>query len=147
MPASLSPHDRRHDMCRSSKAATGGPALVGHLCPPPLWGSGQPQWRKIAARGLLVYTLGGLAQGMPTLLLALELDGRQAGAGWLAALAIVRLAPYVICSPVVGRCSSGSNRARFLLVTSVARAGLAAWLSIAIAADVSPPCWWRRCLF
>ena len=70
-------------MCRSD----------GDLEPTMLWGSGQPRWRKIAARGLVVNTLGSVAQGMPALMLALELEGRQTGAGWLAALAIARLAP------------------------------------------------------
>ncbi len=102
-------------------------------------GSGQAsRGGRIAARGLLVYTLGGLAQGMPTLLLALELEGRQAGAGWLAALAVARLAPYVICSPVAGALLVRVEPRRILLVTSLARAGLAAWLWIAIAADASP---------
>ncbi len=49
-----------------SDAATGGSVRGQIRLPPPLWGSGQPRWRKIAARGLLVYTLGGVAQGMPS---------------------------------------------------------------------------------
>jgi MFS family permease len=85
-----------------------------------------------------VYTLGGVAQGMPALMLALELEGRQAGAGWLAALAIARLAPYVICSPVAGGVLVRVEPRRILLVTSLARAGLAAWLWIAVAAHASP---------
>jgi hypothetical protein len=101
-------------------------------------GSGRPRWQKIAARGLLVYTLGGLAQGVPVMLLALELEGRNAGTGWLAALAIVRLAPYVVCSPVAGAMLARVQPRQVLLVTSLVRGGLAAWLWIAIAADASP---------
>ena len=98
----------------------------------------RPGWRTIAARGLLVYTLGGLAQGVPVMLLALELEGGNAGAGWLAALAIARLAPYVVCSPIAGAMLARVEPRRILLVTSLARGGVAAWLWIAIAADAAP---------
>jgi MFS family permease len=72
------------------------------------------------------------------MLLALELEGGNAGAGWLAALAIARLAPYVVCSPIAGAMLARVEPRRIMLVTSLARGGVAAWLWIAIAADAAP---------
>ena len=54
------------------------------------------------ARCLTTFVLGSVAQGAPFVLVGCRPRTPRREPGWLAAVAAVRLAPYLVCSPVAG---------------------------------------------
>ena len=86
------------------------------------------------ARCLSTYLLGSIAQGAPFVLVAAELERRGVGTNWLAAVAAVRLAPYLLCSPFAGALAGRYEARTVFAVTGLARAALIAALWIALSA-------------
>lgn len=86
------------------------------------------------ARCLSTYLLGSIAQGAPFVLVAAELESRGVGTNWLAAVAAVRLAPYLSCSPIAGALAGRYEARTVFAVTGLVRAALIAALWIALRA-------------
>ena len=101
--------------------------------------TGREPDRMAASRGACPrIVLGSIAQGAPFVLVAAELERRGVGTNWLAAVAAVRLAPYLLCSPVAGALAGRYEARTVFAVTGLARAALIAALWIALSAG-SPP--------
>ena len=83
---------------------------------------------------LTAFVLGSIAQGAPFVLVAAELERRGVGTSWLAAVAAVRLAPYLVCSPVAGALAGRYESRTVFAVTGLARGALIAALWIAVSA-------------
>ena len=81
---------------------------------------------------LTTFVLGSIAQGAPFVLVAAELERRGVGTSWLAAVAAVRLAPYLLCSPVAGALAGRYDTRTVFAVTGLARGALIAALWIAL---------------
>jgi hypothetical protein len=89
------------------------------------------------ARCLWTFVLGSIAQGAPFVLVAAALERRDVGAGWLAAIAAVRLAPYLLCSPAAGALAGRYEARTVFVATNVARGAIVVALWIAVSVD--PP--------
>ena len=81
---------------------------------------------------LTTFVLGSVAQGAPFVLVAAELERRDVGSGWLAAVAAVRLAPYLLCSPVAGALAGRYETRTVFAATGISRGALIAALWIAL---------------
>jgi MFS transporter, DHA3 family, macrolide efflux protein len=91
------------------------------------------------ARCLTTFFLGSVANGAVFVLVAAALERRDVSPSWLAAIAAVRLAPYLMCSPVAGALA-GRHEARMLfVVTGLARAALvvALWIGLGVGAPAA----------
>ncbi len=78
--------------------------------------------------------LGGIAQGAPFVLVAAELERREIGSGWLAAVAAARLAPYLLCSPVAGALAARCETRTVFTAIGLLRSALIGALSVALGA-------------
>jgi hypothetical protein len=86
-------------------------------------------------RGFIAFGLGSVAQGVPLVLVAVALERRGAGSEWLAAVAVARLAPYLVCSPGAGALAGRLDPRRVFSIVGLARGGVAAGLGVALAAE------------
>jgi hypothetical protein len=84
-----------------------------------------------------VFALGGVAQGIPFVLVAVTLERQVTGSGWLAAVAVARLAPYLVCSAGAGALAGRFDAGLIFAITGGARGAIAIALGIAI--TVHPP--------
>ena len=116
-------------------------------CPPPgcaSTGAGRAPTTTTTARATPVgvalgaFALGSVAQGVPVVIVAVSLDRRGVAATWLAALAVARLAPYLLCSPLAGRVVGRWSPSRVLRGSLLARAGLLLALVVALGGGASP---------
>jgi hypothetical protein len=89
-------------------------------------------------RCFAVFSLGGLARGVPVVAVAATLERRDVGSGWLAAVAVASLAPYLLCSPVAGAMAGRFEPRRVFAVTGIVRAAIAAGLGVALATAAVP---------
>jgi hypothetical protein len=53
-------------------------------------------------RHLVAYLAGGLAQGGPFVVVAVEFARRGQGDAYLGGVAVARVLPYLVCSPFAG---------------------------------------------
>lgn len=83
---------------------------------------------------LTTFVVGGIAQGAPFVLVAAALERRDVETGWLAAVAAVRLAPYLVCSPVAGALAGRYEARTVFAATSLARCALvvALWIALGV---------------
>ncbi len=88
---------------------------------------------------MLSFSLGSLAQGVPFTVVALDFDRRGDGPGWIAAVALARLVPYLACSAVAGALASRLAPRQVLVGCGVCRAILAVGLWICLAVDLARP--------
>jgi MFS family permease len=65
-------------------------------------------WRRTVVQCFAAFALGSFANGAPFVVVMATLESAGAGAGWVAAVAVARLVPYLVCSPasgaIAGRC-------------------------------------------
>ncbi len=89
------------------------------------------------ARALTVFALGSIAQGVPFAVVAVDVNRGDGSGRWVAAVALTRLAPYLLCSSVAGAIVARLSAQRVFALCGIARAatGLALWG--ALAADLS----------
>lgn len=94
--------------------------------------------RAAVAPWFATFVLGSIAQGAPFVVVAASLERREVGSGWLAAVAAVRLAPYLVCSPVAGAIAGRYAARPVLAVTGLGRGVVIVALWIAVRCG-SPP--------
>jgi MFS family permease len=99
---------------------------------------GARRWDAGLAPCLGTFVLGGIAQGAPFVLVAASLERQDAGSGWLAVVAAVRLAPYLVCSPVAGAIAGRYAPQRVFAVSSLARWVVIVALWVALRAGSAP---------
>ncbi|HEX4981956.1 MAG TPA: hypothetical protein VFV63_09665 [Ilumatobacteraceae bacterium] len=85
---------------------------------------------------LATFVLGSVAQGAPFVLVAAELERRDVGSGWLAAVAAVRMAPYLLCSPFAGALAGRYATRTVFAATGISRGALitALWIGLGMGA-------------
>jgi hypothetical protein len=86
-------------------------------------------------RGFVAFGLGSVAHGVPMVLVTVALEHRDAGAPWIAALAVVRLAPYLLCSPAAGVLAGRLAVVRVFTIAGTGRAVAIAALGAAVALE------------
>ena len=75
-------------------------------------------------RQLAAYVAGSVGQGMPFVVIAVEFTRRDLPDAWLASVAMARIVPYVVCSPVAGVVAGRCRLGRVVTASAVARFGL-----------------------
>jgi dTMP kinase len=86
---------------------------------------------------LTTYVFGSIAQGAPFVLVAAALERRGVGPAWLAAVAAVRLAPYLLCSPLAGAIAGRHTARTVFAVSGLSRGALlvAVWVTMRVNAN------------
>ena len=88
-------------------------------------------------RSLVVFALGGAAQGVPIVVVLVAIE-RSGGPAWLTIAAVARLAPYLMCSPFAGAIAGRFEPRAVFAASGLARGVFAVAIGMAIATDASP---------
>lgn len=92
----------------------------------------------VGLRAFPSFLFGSVAPGLPLVVAAAFLYRQGAGAGWLAALAVARLAPYLVCSPLAGVVAARFQPKPLFGVLGLARAVAAAVFGLALVFGMPP---------
>lgn len=87
-------------------------------------------------RAFVVFALGSVAQGIPFAIVAVHVSQGEHGPRWVAAVALARLAPYLLCSAIGGAVAARRSARRVFVTSSFARATVAVSLWIALHLDL-----------
>lgn len=83
-------------------------------------------------RAFAVFVLGSVAQGIPFAIVAVHLSGGEHGPKWVAAVALTRLAPYLMCSAIGGAIAARRSAKHVFVTSAFGRAVVAVLLWIGL---------------